>query len=239
MNSKLKLDEKSISRIHTVIDFEKEIKIREKAFEIEKRVKDILPVPVYISPVADEEHEETIRVVFPGSNFRCLISQIRFSYILDIEHEKGKNIETVFSEINANTKRIFSAIKEVTGKNIKRMGIICNLNVPLNEEESAIRYLLNTFFKFQVNLTGLGFQLAQQFDEKFNINIFVRAQKTETEPAKDIVYVVVDINDYLDQIKRNVNFYEIDEIDRIFNFEKQFVQEKLNNILENKFSLES
>jgi len=239
MESKLKLGEKNISRLHVVIDFEKEPKIREKAFEIEKRVKDIFPMPVSVAPISDEEQEDTIRFVLSGPNCKCLFSQIRFNYIVDIDEDRGKNIEAMYAEIERNTSRVFSVLKEVIGKNIKRMGIICNLTVPLQEGESAINYVLNTFFKFQVTLTGLAFQLAREIDDEFNLNIFVRAQKTVTESARDILFVTVDINDYLDQLKRNVSFYQTEEINRVFSFEKQYIKETLNDILENRFKLES
>ena len=241
MDYKIQLEQKRIVRIHTVIDFEKEVRIREKAFEIEKEIRDLFPHPATVFPVGEDEPEEIQRLLFIANSGKCTFSQNRMSYVVFISEEKGKNLEQCFGEINNNANSIFKVIKDLTGKDITSMGIISDVIVPLGEQGNAILYLQNTFFKFQcfnTSLTALDFHFAQQYNERYNINVVIRAQKSRSEQESDNLYISVDVNDYLDQRIKGIKSYDLDEINRVFAFEKELVISKLNNILKNQLDLE-
>lgn len=241
MEYKIELEQKRIVRINTVIDFEKEVKIREKAFEIEKEIKDLFPHPATVFSVSEDEPEEIQRVLFIANSSKCTFSQIRMNYEAFMSEEKGKNLEQCFGEINNNANRIFRVVKNLTGENITRMGIISDVTVPLSEQGNAILYLQNTFFKFQcfsTPLTALDFHFAQQYKERYNINAVIRAKKSRSKQELDFLYISVDVNDYLHQKTKGVTAYDLDEINKVFGFEKEFVIKKLDNILMNQLNLE-
>lgn len=232
----LLFQKKRITKLFTSLEHEREVKIREKAFDMEKKLKDIFPTPAFIGPVREDQAAEMPRFQLSSDNMGCFFSQIRMEFHMLLNEEEGKSIEQSFNLAKNRTRRIFSAFQELTSRKIKRMGAICDILIPFREEENAVLYLQNTFFKFKFNpkFTGLDFHFAYRHKDKYNVNIFVDTRKSATKQNVDFLFVKLDINDYFDQQKRKVPFYELDEIDEIFSVEKDFVLNNLDKILRNE-----
>ena len=235
----LLLEDKSVVRVFSSIDFDKEIGIREKALEIEKKLKNLFPKPAIIGPVGDEEPEAVPRFFLEGEHTRCYFSQVRMEYHTAYTEQEGKPIDMRLDEMKYKTLKVFSSFRQETGKKLKRMGVVSDVVVPLRKGDNAISYLQKTFFRFTFSkpFTALDFHLAREHKDTYNINIYIKAQIKRTDPSKHVLYITVDVNDYLDQIKKKHTSYPNKEIERVFNFQKEIVVKNLDKILTNKFIL--
>lgn len=240
MNEELDLAEKRITKIQTVIDFEKEPKIRHKAFQLEERLRDIFSQPALVYPVPESESEGLPRVVFPGPE-SCTFSQVKIDYVVEIPKDKGKEVDRVLTETGQKALRIFTAFQEETGRHITRMGIIATFILPLLPGKSSVNYLHQTFFKADFapeKLTGLDFHYAQEADDKYNINWFIRALKPLQGTEKDALSVSVDINNYLEQRKKKTTAYPEEVVKELFGFMTDYIKAKADAAVRNEFTLE-
>lgn len=252
MIEELNLAERRIIKVQTVIDFEKEPRIRLKALQIEEKLRDIFPQPALVTPVSDDEAEEIPRVIFEGAE-RCVFSQIRIDYVVRVEKNKSKEVQKVFSETEEKAIRIFNAFHEETGRSITRMGIIAHFVFPLKNLEvfetlsshgkGPVGYLHRVFFKQDftpANLTELDFHFAQQSQDKYNINWFIKAVRVSVsdEPEKEALLTLVDVNNYLEKNKKQITTYKESVIKELFGFVNDLTGNKLHSVVQNKFTLE-
>ena len=239
-NEELSMRQARIIKIQTVIDFEKEARIRHSVFEIEDRLREILPQTALVAPVAEDDPEEIPRVVFPGPQ-SCSFSQIRMDYVVQVQKERSKEIKKVLRETEQKATKIFSVFHKHTGRAITRMGVIMHFVFPLAAGRRSVGYLHRTFFKpnfTPASLTELDFHFAQQEDEKYNMNWFVRAIRISDGRQKDAVLVILDINNYLEKAKKGTVSYSLDVIRELFSVAKEQIENKLTAVVTNQLTLE-
>ncbi|MCK4223827.1 MAG: hypothetical protein KAX39_01520 [candidate division Zixibacteria bacterium] len=240
MNKELNPAQRRIIKIQTVIDFEKEPKIRHKVLEIEDRVREILPQAAFVGPVPENEPEEVPRVIFPGME-SCSFSQIRMDYVVQVQKDRSREVNKVLRETEQKANRIFGAFQEHTGRAITRMGVIVHFVFPLAAKKSSLTYLHRTFFKADFtppNLTELDFHFVQQSQAKYNINWLIKAVKVSDGAQRDAVLVLMDVNNYLEKTNKKIVSYPNDVIKKLFAFIKEQIRTKLPAVVRNQFTLE-
>jgi|GEM_PF-1369096 len=229
-----------IIKIQTVIDFEKEVRIRHVILEIEDRLREILPQAALVAPVAEDDPEETPRVIFPGPE-GCGFSQIRMDYVVQVQKGRSKEVKKVLRETEQKATKIFTSFHKHTGRAITRMGVIMHFVFPLAAGKKSVGYLHRTFFKpnfTPASLTELDFHFAQQEDEKYNMNWFVRAVRISDGRQKDAVLVILDINNYLEKSRKKISSYSLDVIRDVFSVAKGQFENKLSAVVRNRLTLE-
>jgi len=242
MIEELNLAERRIIKVQTVIDFEKEPKIRLKALQIEEKLRDIFPQPALVTPVSDDKAEEIPRVIFEGEE-RCVFSQTRIDYVVKVQEDKSREAQKVISETEQKAIRIFDALHEETGRAITRIGIIAHFVFPLSHGKGSLSYLHRVFFKQDftpANLTELDFHFAQQSQDRYNINWFIRAVRVSVsdELENDALLVLLDVNNYLEKNKKQITTYKETVIKELFDFMNDLTGKKLHPVVQNKFTLE-
>ncbi len=240
INEDINLTERRIIKVQTVIDFEREPKIRFKALQIEEKIRDIFPQPAWVTPISDEEAQEIPRIIFDGAE-RCVISQMRIDYVVNVEKDKSKEIPNVLNETENKTVKIFNALYENTGKFITRMGIISHFLFPLSSGENSLKYLLQTFFKSNFtpeNLSELDFHFVQQAQEKYNINWLFKAVRVLDDTGSEAILVLLDLNNYLEKTKKQIPTYKETVIKELFSYMNEITNTKLLSVVKNKFTLE-
>jgi hypothetical protein len=234
------LAERKLTKVQTVIDFQKEPRVRHKVLDIEDEVKDIFPQPAIVGPVEESQPEEYPRVIFPGPE-SCSFSQIRMDYVVHVPKERSREVSKVLTETQQKATRLFTVFHQHTGRAITRMGIILHFLFPLPPGEKSVRYLHTTFFKpsfAPAKLTELDFHFAEQSGETYNLNWSMRAVQVPDGKKRDAILVILDINNYREKNRKGIEAFGDEVIARLFSFVRDQVKTKVAALVVNQLTLE-